>query len=143
MFDVSHLHPMIVHFPIALLIVGFLADVLSLFLNKKEPCLSKVGFYLMILGTLSIIAAYITGDLFTKDMAGAAGDLKNRHELFARITMLVMLVALAVRIFYVSTREKKPATKWLAFSLFALGTIMVMVTGFLGGNLVYGHMVGL
>ncbi len=41
------LHPMIVHFPIALILAGFLADTLSLFI-KKEPCLSKVGFYLML-----------------------------------------------------------------------------------------------
>lgn len=143
MFDISHLHPMVVHFPIALLVVGFLADVLSLLLHRKKPCLSKIGFYLMVLGTLSIIAAYITGDLFTKDMVGAAGDLKNRHELLARITMLVMLVASAARIYHVSTKKEKPVIKWLTFSLFALGTIMVMITGFLGGNLVYGHMIGL
>ena len=31
MFDTSHLHPMIVHFPIALITVGFIADVVFLF----------------------------------------------------------------------------------------------------------------
>ena len=39
---------MIVHFPIALIIVGFFAEVVSLFF-KSEKCLSKTGFYLMIL----------------------------------------------------------------------------------------------
>ena len=54
---------MIVHFPIALITVGFLAEVVSLFF-KSEKCLSKTGFYLMILGALSAIAAWSTGQLF-------------------------------------------------------------------------------
>ena len=51
---------MIVHFPIALITVGFLADVFSLFF-KNEKCLSKTGFYLMVMGALSAIAAWSTG----------------------------------------------------------------------------------
>jgi hypothetical protein len=51
MFNSAHFHPMIVHFPVALILVGFLADVVFLFL-KKELCLSKMGLYLMVLGTL-------------------------------------------------------------------------------------------
>lgn len=64
MFNTDHLHPMIVHFPVALIIVGFTAEVVSLFF-KSEKCLSKTGFYLMILGTLAAIAAWLTGQLFT------------------------------------------------------------------------------
>lgn len=51
MFDASHLHPLIVHFLITLLITGFVADTVFL-IYKKEPCLSKLGFYLMLAGTL-------------------------------------------------------------------------------------------
>jgi uncharacterized membrane protein len=65
MFETSHLHPMIVHFPIALIIVGFFADVVYLFF-KDEKCLSKAGFYLMVLGALAAIAAWSTGQLFTR-----------------------------------------------------------------------------
>ena len=36
MFNPSYLHPMIVHFPIALILAGFLADLLYLF-YKKQP----------------------------------------------------------------------------------------------------------
>jgi uncharacterized membrane protein len=61
MIDTVHIHPMIVHFPIALLIVGFLFDILSLFIKKEFY--SNAGFYLLILGTLGIIAAYFTGNL--------------------------------------------------------------------------------
>jgi uncharacterized membrane protein len=66
MFTTTHLHPMLVHFPIALITVGFLADVVFLF-YKKEICLSKTGFYLMIVGTLAAAAAYLSGQLFTNE----------------------------------------------------------------------------
>jgi len=65
MFSTDHLHPMIVHFPIALITVGFIAEVVSLFF-KSEKCLSKTGFYLMILGSLAAIAGWASGQLFTE-----------------------------------------------------------------------------
>ena len=35
MIDTTHIHPMLVHFPIALLIVGLLADITGLFVKKS------------------------------------------------------------------------------------------------------------
>jgi uncharacterized membrane protein len=61
MFDTTHIHPMIVHFPIALIIVGFLADLIGILLKKEF--FSRTGFYLLILGTLGAVTAYITGNL--------------------------------------------------------------------------------
>ena len=56
MFDPTLLHPMIVHFPIALLIVGFVSDLLGALI--KRDFFSKVGFSLLILGTLGVVAAW-------------------------------------------------------------------------------------
>ncbi|HOV10449.1 MAG TPA: ferritin family protein [Bacteroidales bacterium] len=143
MFDSSHFHPMIVHFPVALIMIGFLADVLSLFFNKKEPCLSKAGFYLMILGTLGAFAAYFTGEFFTRELTGEAGELKERHEIFAKITMFVMLAACLLRIYLVWKKKINSGFKWLVFFLYLIATCTVGYTGLLGGTLVYNHMIGL
>jgi uncharacterized membrane protein len=43
MFATSHLHPMLVHFPIALILIGFLAE-LAFLVIKKEVCLTKKTF---------------------------------------------------------------------------------------------------
>lgn len=142
MLDLNHLHPMLVHFPIALLLTGFVFDVFSLFFSKKEPCLSKIGFYLMILGTLGAGAAYLSGDLFTQEMSGAAGELREKHELFAKTTLFVMLAASLLRIIAVATKKDKGWLKWLVFVLFAVGAACVGFTGFLGGSLVFNYMVG-
>lgn len=60
MFNTNHIHPMFVHFPIALITIGFFFDILNPFVKKKT--FIKCGYYLMILGTLSSFAAYLTGD---------------------------------------------------------------------------------
>lgn len=142
MIDTSHLHPMLVHFPIALITVGFLADFMSL-IFKKEQCLSKVGLYLMILGTLGAIAAILTGEFFTKELAGEAGKVQETHELFASITMYTMIIASFVRIFLAIKKREASNLKWVAFSLYAVGAICVSITGFLGGTMVYKFLIGI
>ena len=62
MFTTNHLHPMLVHFPIALIAIGFLAELAFIFF-KKEICLTKVGYYLLIVGTLAACVTWLSGSL--------------------------------------------------------------------------------
>jgi len=141
MFETSHLHPMLVHFPIALVAFGFLADLASMFV-KKELCFSKMSFYLLIFGTLAAMAAVLTGVLFTSDMSGTAGAVMDKHELSAFVTLGLLLIASTFRILLL----RKPGNnifKWLSFIIYAFAAIAVSVTGFLGGTLVYNYMMPL
>ncbi len=142
MISTSHLHPMLVHFPIALIVVGFVADVASLFF-KKDACLSKAGFYLLLAGTLSAVLALLTGALFTSEMSGTAGDVKETHELFAWITVIASVIASLFRIFLVVKKSEQSDLKWIGFALYCLTAISVSITGFFGGSLVYNYMMPL
>jgi len=142
MISTDHFHPMLVHFPIALVAFGFLADCASLFF-KKEACLSKLGFYLLILGTLTAATALFSGVLFTSEMTGAAGGIKETHEMFAWITLGILLVTSALRIFLQAKNEGNANIKWIAFVLYGLATVSVSITGFFGGTLVYNYMMPL
>jgi uncharacterized membrane protein len=142
MISTSHFHPMLVHFPIALVVFGFVAEIASLFF-KKEACLSKAGFYLLVTGTLSAIFALFTGVLFTSEMSGSAGDIKETHELFAWITVAALIAASLFRIFLMAKKIERSDLKWVAFILYGLATISVSITGFFGGNLVYSYMMPL
>ncbi len=134
---------MLVHFPIALITIGFFADVLSLFFNKKEPCLSKVGFYLMIVGTLGAVAAFLSGEYFTHEYNGVLGELKENHELFCKIAMYVMIAASLIRIYLVWKKKTYGGLKWLVFGLYFVATVSVGYGGLLGGTMVYNYMIGL
>jgi len=139
MFSTTHLHPMLVHFPIALVVVGFLAELAALYF-KKEVCLTKLGFYLLLLGTLAAFAALLTGVLFTGEMTGAAGEIQEIHELFAWITLGTLTITSLLRLaLQTKIKENKNFVK-LAFVFYAVAAVSVSITGFYGGTLVFNYM---
>ena len=139
--NTEHIHPMIVHFPIALIMVGFTAEIFSLFF-KSEKCLSKTGFWLMILGTVAAIAAWVSGQLFTSHPFDSGFmRLFEKHEKGALITMIVMVIGLIFRIWLIARKKEATILKWIAFGFYALGFIAVSVTGFVGGKMVYDFLI--
>ena len=75
MINTDHLHPIIIHFPIAIIIVGFAAEVVSLFF-KKEKCLSKTGFYLLSFTAVSF-TGFVGGKMVYDFMIGQCTFLKT------------------------------------------------------------------
>lgn len=142
MFNPDHFHPMIVHFPIALITIGFLAEVVSLYF-RKEKCLSFAGFWLLMIGALVALAAYLTGEFFTGEMTGAAGAVKETHETFASITLWTMIINAIFRIYLKYAGKEESSLKWVAFAIYALSALAVSITGFYGGSLVYNYMMPL
>jgi uncharacterized membrane protein len=142
MFSTTHIHPMLVHFPIALVMVGFIADLVPMII-KKEICLSRAGFYLLLLGTLSAIAAATSGALFTDEKAGVAGEIQETHEMFAIITIVILSVASLIRIYMEVKKVENKNLKWTVLALYGLAAITVSITGFFGGTLVYNYMMPL
>ena len=143
MFNTSHLHPMIVHFPIALITVGFVAEVVSLFF-KSEKCLSKTGFYLMILGTIAAVVAWTTGQLFTNEPAqGEIVRVFAQHETGALITMILMIIGSVFRILLIIKKKDETQLKWIAFGFYFLAFAAVTFTGYMGGTMVNNFMMSL
>lgn len=142
MIDAIHIHPMIVHFPIALLIVAFLFDVISLFI--KEEFYSKAGFYLLILGTLGVIAAFFTGNLAGSGISesGKLKDVLETHEEAALISMSIMIIAAVVRIIFVWKKKYYGVFKYVALTLILICVFSIARTGFYGGELVFKHAAG-
>ncbi len=142
MISSSHLHPMLVHFPIALIAVGFLFELASV-LYKKDVYFSKLGFYLLLLGSLAALAALFTGALFTSEMEGAAGAVKDTHKLFAWVTVTLLVILSVFRMLIKAQNKENTNFKWIAFALYGLAAISVSITGFYGGTLVYNYMMPL
>lgn len=142
MFEPTHLHAMIIHFPIALVMVGFLAEIVGI-ISKKE-FFGKAAFYLLILGTIGVISAYISGQ-YAGDGIVETGALKNAletHEDAAALSLWLMVGASLVRIAFVLFKKYQVILKWISFVLFLLGVLSVARTGYYGGNLVYKHAAG-
>jgi uncharacterized membrane protein len=142
MFETTHIHPMIVHFPIALIIAGFLADTLFLF-YKQENWLHKMGFFLMVLGTLAAGASYLAGELFTSEPTeGEIVKFYQMHTTGAAITLSIMSLVSLLRVYF-TFKEREDKFRWVIYVLYVLGTAAVSFTGFIGGTMVYSYMLGI
>lgn len=139
MFDTSHIHPMLVHFPIALTLLGVLFAALKLFKPDKfaYPC----GEYILYFATVSAILAAMAGGAFTPDFTDPVlAQAKNIHSTFAGITVTFLCIASA---FYLGQHFLKKYAEKLhkaGFAFYILAALAVSVTGFLGGTLVYNDL---
>ena len=133
---------MLVHFPIAIITVGFLFDLVSLFV-KKEPCLSRAGYWLEIIGMAGAIFAFGSGYFFTSPMEGEAGIMREKHEFFATLTLVSIIIATLFRIVVAYLNKETTNMKYLSLALFFIAFVFVSVTGYLGGTLVIEYMIGL
>lgn len=142
MLDSSHFHPMLVHFPIAIITVGFLFDLAALIV-KKEPCLSRTGYWLEIIGMAGAIFAFGSGYFFTSPMEGEAGIIRDKHEFFATVTLISIIIATLFRIVIAYLNKETSSLKYLSLGLFFIAFVFVSITGYLGGTLVIEYMIGL
>jgi len=141
MISATHLHAMIIHFPIALLMAGFFSEVIALFIKKEF--FSQAAFYLLILGALGATAAYLTGSYAGEGIED--GPLKNPmelHEEAATITLWLAIITALFRAVIFYFKYNRFWVKWLGIILFAALVGSVARTGYLGGQLVYNHGAG-
>ena len=141
MISATHFHAMIIHFPIALLMAGFFSELLGL-ITKKE-FFKNAAVFLLLMGALGAIAAYISGN-----MAGEGieeGPLKqplDRHELAATITLWLATITALLRAATFYFKYNRSWVKWAFIILFAVLAGSVATTGYYGGQLVYKHAAG-
>lgn len=141
MISSTHLHAMVIHFPIALLIIGFLSDLLGYLL--KKAFFNQAAFFLLILGTFGTITAYLSGNA-----AGAGmeeGTLGKAISLHQEAAVLTLWLAIFTSLVYAAVRFFKFQNKWLKLInivLFAAVIGSLARTGYLGGQLVYKHGAG-
>jgi uncharacterized membrane protein len=142
MFTATHLHAMFIHFPIALLMVGFLFEVLSLVLKKDY--FKKGAFYLLIFGALGTVASYLSGNAAGEGIE--EGPLKNPlelHEQAAAISLWLTVATAAIYSIIAIAKFKKSWLKIISVILFAAVIGSIAWTGYLGGQLVYKHGAGI
>jgi len=139
MIKLEHIHPMLVHFPIVLILTGFLAEVIYLFFRKNN-FFREAGFWMLCVGALTVVAAYFSGAFLTKELYGAAGTIQSTHELFAEFTVFSALIGATLKVYLKIEKKEETWLKWIDFAFYVATTILVCITGYNGGILVYEYL---
>lgn len=137
----THLHAMVVHFPIALLLVGFLFETISFFYKKEF--FRQSAFYLLMLGMLGTVVSYLAGNAAGEGME--EGPLNTAMELHEQAATISLWLTIITALVYAGVYFLKYNRSWLriiAVSLFAGVIGSIARTGYLGGQLVYKHGAG-
>lgn len=135
-FSASHLHPMLVHFPVALILAGLVTEFISLGKNTGH-FYYEVSWFLLGIGTITAIPAFLTGMFLTGDFHGPADEVRDIHETWAVITLATAL-ATTLASSYIRMKELQfTRMEWIVAALYlATGTSLV-ITGYYGGLLAY------
>jgi uncharacterized membrane protein len=137
-------HPMMVHFPLALTLTGFLCLVSSRLLQNKPSyaaSLAACGTWNLAIGGFMALLTLGTG-------LGAAWHLRlhtdmqhslSRHVIWA-VSTSQLVVFLGLWRMLATTPEEKPSKRFLALATIAC--IGFIVTGYYGGENVYHYAMG-
>ncbi len=135
-----NLHPLIVHFPIALIIVIFILDFFGV-LFKRKSFLSAANI-LTIFAAIGAVMAVISGMIAEESVwhTEEAHELLELHEMIGFIILGLTLILL---IFRPALKKKLfGSLGWVAVLLSFVAAVLVGYTGFLGGEIVYKHGAG-
>jgi uncharacterized membrane protein len=137
---IPNIHPFVVHFPIALLVVAVLFDLSRLWF-REQSWLHNAVIALYTTGTFGLIAAFWSGRqaVDTVSVTGGAVPVVTSHEDWALYTLIFFGIFTVIRLW---TWWKELEKGWVLPALIVpalIGTGMLWYTGELGAKLVYKH----
>jgi uncharacterized membrane protein len=136
-------HPLVVHFPLALVVTAtlLLSGARLLRPERLASTLATVGTWNLCLGTASALCALATGlaaliDLQVGPAARLAISLHVRWAMFSTLVLVLLSVWRGAGV----AQESRPS--WLFMALLLGATAALIVTGYHGGENVYRYGIG-
>lgn len=132
-------HPVVTHFPMALLPVSLLGDLLGVWTDASFWW--SFSFYNLAIGLVMSIPALITGmiDFLAIPQEGIADRVAMRH-----MTVIITAITMFMGSFFIRFGVEILSGWRLisSVSLSLLGLIFLLIGGWFGGQLVYRHAIG-
>ena len=132
-------HPMLIPFPLALWATSFAVDVLFYFM--RHPTLLVISKFMIAAGCIGAVAAAIPGIIDW--LAIKNGEVKwaaNWHARLNIAALVVFAISLFLRLGKYSELVGRKLT--IPFLLSLVGVILITISGWLGGELVFRYGVG-
>jgi uncharacterized membrane protein len=125
----GRLHPILVHLPIAALLLAALAEFLVLVRGERWKPATAI---LVITGTLGTVGAIVSG---VNLEGGQDPSMLDRHELLGWLTLVGGLTSCAMLL----AMRWVPLRRWPLFAVLFLTALLVSLTGHIGGAMVWGQ----
>ncbi|HET9530345.1 MAG TPA: DUF2231 domain-containing protein [Blastocatellia bacterium] len=133
------IHPMLVAIPIGLFIVAFLCDIALI--TTENRVYGTVAYYSIAAGVVGALLAALPGFV---DYTSLRGPRVKSIGTWHMILNLTVVVLFAIN-FYLRTEPGLDATggsTMIPFALSLIGVVLLGISGWLGGEMVYVHGVG-
>lgn len=144
--DIASFHPQVVHFVIALLIVGVLARIMSLLpLRGRGTFVGAMAATLIFLGTIASVLAVKSGlEAHEKvenipNIRPLVGEHEEDGETTRNIFLVVSLVEIGILAFTVRKPTVAKGLRVLSAVLGVVGVVYLVETGLHGGEIVYDY----
>jgi uncharacterized membrane protein len=133
------IHPMLIVFPIALFIAAFVFDLV--YLSTRNPLWYRIAYYNILLGVISALLAAVAGfvDYFTLPMSDKARSTATTHMLLNLLVVVLFVINLIIR--YDDAVLAGSRLTWMII-LDVVAVALLSYAGWLGGELVYRHGLG-
>lgn len=127
------IHPLVVHFPIALWVTAAFFDVLA-WRQPDRPMFREAAYWLIGLGVATGLITIAAGwmDLFNLEAQGVGTAVLTRHWAHSLLAYFTTGAFFAVFLWRWRTGNTVPG--W-ALALSVIGALAVAVTGYLGGDI--------
>ena len=133
------IHPMLVVFPIGLFVTAFLCDIALL--TTGNSIYGTVAFYTIAAGIIGALLAALPGFVDYTALRGQKLKSLGTWHMILNLTVVVLFVIN----FYLRTRtglEITGGSSTIPFALSLIAVVLLGISGWLGGEMVYVHGVG-
>ena len=134
------IHPPLVHFTIAFLVVGGLCESFGILRGRERP--ERFGALLVLIGTVFLIPTVASGLLAENTVSLRAGvpDDLELHERVGFAVLAVFVLGAFAKAWVRGNLTGRARTAYMVLLL--IGVALVVFGAYLGGHLVYSHGVG-
>ena len=129
------LHPMLVPLPIGLFVFSLICDVISRS-GAQGPIWSDMAFFAMAGGVIGAFLAAVPGII---DFISLLGSGERRVRTIAATHMSINLAVVALYVANLYLRTRPAPLSGASFALSLLAIVVLLISGWLGGELVYVH----
>lgn len=142
MIDLAHIHPMLVHFPLALMPLAICVQIYALYRRQGlfgRSCPASMAVLLLVLAAVAAVVAAVFGDMALDHAldTGVPMDAMEEHEDFGQATAVLLALLAGVELWCYWKSVSGFAVERLLLVAGILLLSVLLITAWFGGHLVY------